>query len=73
MLAHDGQLGRNHLGLERRRELLRLVEPQPEVGQACLRATFNARDLGFGRHAGLQLRYQLHTPHQLRHQPTLFP
>ena len=45
-LAYDGQLRRNHLGLERRRELLGLVEPQPEVGQARLLATLNARDLG---------------------------
>src|SRR3954467_15117180 len=67
-LAHDGQLPRNHLGLERRCELLRFVEPQPEVGQARLLATLNARDLGLGRHAGLQLRHQLHTPYQLRHQ-----
>src|SRR4051812_43048235 len=72
-LAHDGQLRRNHLGLERRRELLGLVEPQTEVGQASLLAMLNARDLGLGRHAGLQLRDQLHTPYQLRHQPTLFP
>jgi hypothetical protein len=72
-LAYDGQLPRNHLGLERRRELLGFVEPQPEVGQARLLATLNARDLGLGRHAGLQLRHQLHTPYQLRHQPTLFP
>src|SRR5687768_6012382 len=71
-LAHDGQLRRNYLGLERRCELLRLVEPQPEVGLAHLFATLNARDLGLGRHAGLQLRHQLHTPYQLRHQPTLF-
>src|SRR3954447_17172925 len=44
-LAHDGQLPRNHLGLERRCELLRFVEPQPEVGQARLLATLNARPL----------------------------
>ena len=50
-----------------------LIEPQPEVGQACLLTTLEARDLGLGRHAGLQLRHQLHTPYQLRHQPTLFP
>src|SRR5215207_2045411 len=72
-LAHDGQLRRNHLGLERRCELLGFVEPQPEVGQARLLATLDARDLGLGRHAGLQLCYQLHTPYQLRHQLTLFP
>src|SRR3954453_20547514 len=72
-LAYDGQLPRNHLGLERRRELLGFVESQPEVRQARLLATLNARDLGLGRHAGLQLRHQLHTPYQLRHQPTLFP
>ena len=56
-LAHDGQLPRNHLGLERRRELLGLVEPQPEVGQASLLATLETRDLCLRGHAGLQLRH----------------
>ena len=63
LLAYDGQLPRNHLGLERRRELLGFVELQPDVRQARLLATLNARDLCLGRHAGLQLRHQLHTPH----------
>jgi hypothetical protein len=72
-LAHHGHLGRNYLGLERRRELLCLIEPEPEVGQASLLATLNASNLGLGRHAGPQLCNQLHPPHQFRHQPTLFP
>ena len=38
-LAHNGQLRRSHLDLQRHCELLRPVEPQPEVGQACLLAT----------------------------------
>ena len=73
LLAYHGQLPRHDLGLECRCELLRLVESQPEVRQAGLLATLNVRDLCLGRHAGLQLRHQLHPPHQFRHQPTLFP
>src|SRR3954454_9760104 len=42
-LAHGGHLRRDHLGLERRRALLRLVEPQPEVGQASLLAALATR------------------------------
>src|SRR5215208_7954996 len=41
-LAHDGHLGRNHLGLERRCELLRFIEPEPEFGQADRLAALNA-------------------------------
>src|SRR5829696_1694304 len=72
-LAHHGQLRRNHLGLARRCELLCLIEPEPEVGQARLRATLHASNLGFRHHAGPQLCNELHPPHQFRHQPTLFP
>ena len=43
------------------------------VGQASLLVTLETGDLCLRGHAGLQLRHQLHTPHQLRHQPTLFP
>jgi hypothetical protein len=73
LLAHGGHLRQDHLGLERRRELLGLVEPEPEVGQAGVLAAFNASNLGLGRHAGPQLCHQLHPPHQFRHPPTLFP
>src|SRR4051812_26243285 len=38
-LARHGHLRRHDLSLERRCELLRLGEPQPEVGQARLLAT----------------------------------
>ncbi len=70
-LAHGRHLCRHDLGLERRREPLRLVEPEPEVGQAGLLVALDPCDLGLGRHAGLRLRDQLDPPHQLRHQPPL--
>ena len=44
-----------------------------EVLMRIRAVALNARDLGLYRHASLQLRHQLHTPYQLRHQPTLFP
>ena len=49
------------------------IKPDPEVGQASLLAALETRDLCLRGHARLQLRHQLHTPHQLRHQATLFP
>src|SRR3954471_11955642 len=54
MRAHGGHLRRDHLGLERRRELLRLVEPQPEAGEASLLAALETRDLCLRGHAGLR-------------------
>jgi hypothetical protein len=71
-LARHGHLYWHDLSLERGCELLRLIEPEPEVGQASLRAALNTSNLGLGRHAGPQLCNQLHPPHQFRHQPTLF-
>ena len=72
-LARHGHLCRHDLSLERRCELLRLIEPKPELGQAGLLIALDASNLGLRHHAGLQLRNQLHPPHQFRHQPTLFP
>jgi hypothetical protein len=72
-LARHGHLRRHELGLQRRREPLRLGEPQPELGQAGLPVAPDAGDLGLGRHAGSPLRDQLHPPHQLRHQLTPLP
>ncbi len=72
-LAQHGHLGRHDLSLECCRELLRLGEPEPKLGQAGLIVALKAGNLGFRRHPRPQLRNQLHPPHQLRHQPTLFP
>jgi hypothetical protein len=44
---------------------LTMRQPQPELGQAGLRVTLDAGELGFGRHTRLELRDQLHPPHQL--------
>src|SRR5271166_815649 len=71
--AHNGHLRRDHLGLKRRCELLRLREPEPEVGQAGLLIALEAGDLHLRRQARLQFRNQLHSPNQLRHQLTLVP
>ena len=71
--AHHSYLRRDHLCLERRRELLRLRKPQPKVGQASLFIALQAPDLHFRRQARLPLRNQLQPPHQLRHQLTLVP
>ena len=70
-LAHDRHLGRHDPGLNRGGEPLDLVEPEPEVRQVGLFVALEARDLGFRRHPGLQLRYQLDPPYQLRHRPPL--
>ncbi|MGI4795528.1 MAG: hypothetical protein ACRYG8_15925 [Janthinobacterium lividum] len=72
-LTQHGHLGRHDLSLQRRRELLRLVQPKPKLGQAGLLVALDAGNLGFRRHPRPQLRNQLHPPHQLRHQPTLVP
>jgi hypothetical protein len=72
-LAHDRHLGRHHPGLDCGGELLGLLEPEPELRQAGLLVALEARDLGFRRHAGLQLRHQPHPPHQLRHRTLLPP
>jgi hypothetical protein len=72
-LTKSGDLCRHELSLQRRREPFRLVQPQPEFGQAGLRVTLDAGELGLGDYAGLELRDQPHPPHQLRHQPTLIP
>src|SRR4051812_15776627 len=72
-LARHGHLRRHDLSLQRRREPLRLGEPQPELGQAGLLVALDAGDLGLGRHARSPLRDQLHPPHQLRHQLTPLP
>jgi hypothetical protein len=68
-LARGGHLRRYDLGLQRRGEPLHLLEPEAKVGQSDLLATLNAGDLCLGHHPGLQLRDQLHPPHQLRHRP----
>jgi hypothetical protein len=68
-LANGRHLRRHDLGLERGGEPLRLLEPEAELGWTGLLATHDPGDLGLGRHAGLQLRHQLHPPHQLRHRP----
>jgi len=61
-LAHGGHLRRHDLGLQRRRELLRLGETEPKVSQAGLRVTLDAGELGLGGHARLPFRHQLHPP-----------
>jgi hypothetical protein len=50
-------------------EPLRLLEPEAELGPAGLLVALDAGELGLGRHAELQLRDQLHPPHQLRRRP----
>jgi len=72
-LTHRGRLGRHDLSLECCRELLRLVEPKPKLGQAGLLITLDLGNFGFRRHPRPQLRNQLHPPHQLPHQLTLNP
>jgi len=72
-LTHHSHLGRHDLSLQRCRELLRLGEPKPKLGQAGLLVALDAGDLGFRHHPRPKLRNQLHPPHQLRHQPTLVP
>ncbi len=71
--THDIYLGRHDLSLECCRELLRLGELKPKLGQAGLLLALDAGHLGFRHHPRPQLRNQLHPPHQLRHQPTLVP
>src|SRR4051794_30664941 len=68
-LAHRGHLCRHDLGLQRRGEPLYLLQPEPEASQAGRLATLDPGNLGLRRHPGLQLRHQLHPPHQLRHRP----
>jgi len=72
-LAYGGYLRRDHLGLQRRREPLRLVQPQPEIGQADVLVALDAGKLRFGDNARMPLRNQLHPPLQLRHPPALAP
>ena len=72
-LPHHGHLRRDHLGLKRRCELLRLREPEPELGQAGMLIALEAGDLHLRRQAGFQFRHQLHPPHQLWHRLTLVP
>ena len=64
-------LRRHDHGLQRRRELLRFGETEPEVSHADLRITLNAGELGLNGHARLVLGHQLHPPLQLRHRRTL--
>ena len=66
-LAQGGHLRRHDLGLQRRRQPLRLGEPQPELGHADALVAPDAGELRLGAHAGSQLSYQFHPPHQLRH------
>jgi len=72
-LTHRGHLGRHDLSLQCCRKLLRLGKPKPKLGQAGLLIALDAGNLAFHRHPRPQLRNQLHSPHQLRHQPTLVP
>jgi len=72
-LAHSGHLCRDHLGLQRRREPLHLVEPQPEIGHADVLVALDAGQLPFGDNAWMPLRNQFHPPLQLRHPPALAP
>jgi hypothetical protein len=72
-LAHHGHLRRDHLRLNRGGQLLRLREPEPELRQASLLIALEACNLHLRRQARLQLRNQLHPPHQLRHQLNLAP
>ena len=60
--AQGGHLRRHDLGLQRRRELLRLGQTEPEASQAGLRVTLDAGELGLGGHARLPFRHQLHPP-----------
>ena len=71
-LTHPSHLSRHDLSPQCRRELLRLGQLKPKLGQTGLVVALNTGDFGF-RHPRPQLRNQLHPPHQLRHQPTLFP
>ena len=70
-LTHLRYLRRNHRGLQRRRQPLRLVQPQPELDQADVRPALDARDLCLRHHPGPHFRHQLHVPYQLRHPHTL--
>ncbi|MBV8402520.1 MAG: hypothetical protein JOZ17_27925 [Acetobacteraceae bacterium] len=70
-LAQDRHLCRDDLSLQRGYQLLGLFEPQPKLGQTRVLITLDPGHLGLGRHAGLQLGDQLHSPHQFRHPPTL--
>jgi hypothetical protein len=72
-LAQGGHLHRYHLGLQRRRQPLRLLQPQPELGHADLRLALDAREFRLGDDAGMLLRHQHHPPLQLRQRPTLVP
>src|SRR5271157_2007971 len=72
-LAHHGHLRRDHLRLKRGCELLRLREPEPELGYASLFIALEACDLHLRRQARLQFRHQLHSPNQLRHRLILVP
>ena len=65
MCTLGGDLCRHELSLQRRREPLRLVQPQPEIGHTGLHVALNAGELGLGDHAWLKFRDQLHLPHQL--------
>jgi hypothetical protein len=73
MPTGDRRLCRDDLRLEGGGELLRLSKPEPEVGQASRLIAFAACDLDLRRLPGLQLRHQLDSLHQFRHQPTLAP
>jgi len=59
-LAHHGYLRRNHLGLERRCDLLCLGQPQSKVGHAGLFIALEAANLHLRRHPNPQLHHQLH-------------
>ncbi len=72
-LTQHSHLGRHDLSLQCCRELLRLVQPKPKLGQTGLLIALDAGKLGFRRHPRPQLRNQRHPPHQLWHQPTLVP
>ena len=73
MLAGDHHLCRDDLRLDRSHQMFRLSEMKPEIGQASPLIALEACDLDLRRLSGLQLRHQLHPPHQPRHQPTLVP
>jgi len=51
-LARGGHLRRHDLRLQRRGEPLRLLQPEPELGEAGLLFAFDPGDLGLGRHVG---------------------
>ena len=72
-LAHRGHLRRDHLGLQRRREPLCPIEPQPEIGQTDVPVALDAGQLRLRDDARMPLRDQLHPPLQLRHSPVLVP